>query len=261
MDYQKIHDSLIERAKNRILSSEEIVEKHHIIPQSLGGSNKKNNIVILTAKEHYIIHLLLVKINPTNSKLAYAFWMMCNGQKKNRNYKVSSRMYSFAKQEVSKFLKQRTPPFLGKTHTQKAKNKISNSKKGKLPPVAGKKYSEESKQKQREARLGKKDSLETKLKKSKSMVGIKKSKEHSHKISLAQTGKNNNMHGVTGYNNPRSKNIIQYDLKMNYIREWPNARIASQELNLNYQSLNNCCLNKTKTSGGFIWKYKESLED
>lgn len=37
-------------------------EKHHILPKSLGGSNARNNIVSLTAREHYICHLLLARM-------------------------------------------------------------------------------------------------------------------------------------------------------------------------------------------------------
>jgi len=37
-------------------------EKHHIHPKSLGGSNDQSNLVSLTAREHYICHLLLVKM-------------------------------------------------------------------------------------------------------------------------------------------------------------------------------------------------------
>ena len=34
-------------------------ESHHITPKSLGGSDDDFNLVLLTAKEHYIAHLLL----------------------------------------------------------------------------------------------------------------------------------------------------------------------------------------------------------
>jgi hypothetical protein len=37
-------------------------EKHHILPKSLGGSNAQSNLASLTAREHYICHLLLVKM-------------------------------------------------------------------------------------------------------------------------------------------------------------------------------------------------------
>jgi hypothetical protein len=258
MNYKLHYDKLIEKAKNRVLNKHEYNEKHHIIPRCLGGTNDKSNIVKLLPKEHYIAHLLLFREYPSNQKLAYAFWMMCNGNKKDkRTYKISGRLYEEVRTKFIEILKEREPTFKGKNHTIETKEKISKSKKGKLPPVTGKKYSQESKDKQSKARLGKKDSLETRMKKSKSMTGIKKSKEHALKISLAQKGENNNMYGVTGYNNKRSKIVFQYNTDGDFIKEWPNARIAAQELNLNYTAINDCCRGKQKTSQGFIWRYKE----
>jgi len=56
MNYQKIYDQIIERAKNRKL--EGYKEKHHIIPKCLGGPDNKENLVELTAREHFLCHLL-----------------------------------------------------------------------------------------------------------------------------------------------------------------------------------------------------------
>lgn len=52
-------------------------EKHHIIPKCLGGSNDISNIVSLTAREHFICHLLLVKITTgdDNKKMRRAVGM------------------------------------------------------------------------------------------------------------------------------------------------------------------------------------------
>lgn len=64
MNYIKIYNSLIyNRQVNKLYKNKGIyVEKHHIIPRSCGGSDDKSNIVYLTAREHYISHLLLSKI-------------------------------------------------------------------------------------------------------------------------------------------------------------------------------------------------------
>jgi hypothetical protein len=60
MDYGKIYDIIIDRAKNRILFGQ--IEKHHIIPRSEGGSNKKDNKIELSPKEHHLCHLLLIRM-------------------------------------------------------------------------------------------------------------------------------------------------------------------------------------------------------
>lgn len=59
--YTKWYYNIIEAANLRPLISG-YIEKHHIIPKSLGGSDKKINIVPLTAREHFIVHLLLIRM-------------------------------------------------------------------------------------------------------------------------------------------------------------------------------------------------------
>jgi hypothetical protein len=58
--YTKWYYSIINNAKTRNLVT--YTERHHIIPKSLGGSNLKENIVKLTAREHFVCHLLLIKM-------------------------------------------------------------------------------------------------------------------------------------------------------------------------------------------------------
>lgn len=94
MNYQRIYDQIIDRAKERKL--EGYREKHHIIPKCMGGSNEKQNLIELTAREHFICHQLLIFIYPKSKKIAYAFWGMCNqiGSFNNiRDYRVTSRTY------------------------------------------------------------------------------------------------------------------------------------------------------------------------
>jgi hypothetical protein len=93
MNYQKIYDRIIERAKNRKL--EGYKEKHHILPKCIGGKDEKSNIVELTAREHFLCHLLLCEIHPNNSKLTHAIWMMSNmmSSKHKRDYTISNRLY------------------------------------------------------------------------------------------------------------------------------------------------------------------------
>ena len=64
MNYLKVYNQLIQKRRdNPIIKTDDCYcERHHIIPKSEGGSNKKSNLVNLTAREHYIAHLLLAKI-------------------------------------------------------------------------------------------------------------------------------------------------------------------------------------------------------
>lgn len=58
--YTKTYFQIVDRARDRVLS--EYTERHHIIPRSLGGSDDPENLVNLTPREHFICHLLLIKM-------------------------------------------------------------------------------------------------------------------------------------------------------------------------------------------------------
>ena len=94
MNYQLIHDSIIDRAKTRVLPKETYTERHHIIPRCMGGPDDKSNLVDLTAKEHFIVHKLLVEIYPTSNELVNAIWCMSNlNNSMGRNYRVGAMEY------------------------------------------------------------------------------------------------------------------------------------------------------------------------
>jgi hypothetical protein len=65
----------------------------------MGGSNKKDNIVALTPREHYICHLLLVKMTEGIAKrsMTYAAWTMA----RTRKIKVNSRTYARLKEQAT----------------------------------------------------------------------------------------------------------------------------------------------------------------
>jgi hypothetical protein len=63
--YSKCYFRIIEKSKSRKLD-DIYVEKHHIFPKSLDGDNSKENVIELTAKEHFICHLLLTKMTENN---------------------------------------------------------------------------------------------------------------------------------------------------------------------------------------------------
>lgn len=83
MNYLQIYKQLILKRKQNILNKkDQYCEIHHIVPVCLNGSNDFTNLIALTAKEHFVAHLLLHKIYPNNDKLAQAVMMM---QVKNGN--------------------------------------------------------------------------------------------------------------------------------------------------------------------------------
>lgn len=93
MNYKKIHNSIIERAKNRVYDG--YTEDHHIIPKSMGGTDHKSNIVSLTPEEHFLIHILLIKLHPGDENLIFAVKLMCEHNSTNR---MTNKMYGWLKQ-------------------------------------------------------------------------------------------------------------------------------------------------------------------
>lgn len=122
MNYKKIYDQLINRAKTRVLPEGTYSEKHHIKPRCLGGNNSNFNLVALTAREHYVAHKLLVEIYPDNRKLFHAYWAMATFTKGGRTYKVSSREMERLKIEYSKNHPHKRPEYRKKV-SELLKNK------------------------------------------------------------------------------------------------------------------------------------------
>jgi hypothetical protein len=232
MNYQKIYDQIIERAKTRQL--EGYKERHHIIPKCLGGNNKKENIIELTAREHFLCHMLLCEIYPEENKLKQAIWLMAigKGKKSHQKTKISNRTYEYLKLSHSTIQKTLTPN-KGKFHSNETKIKMSLSHKGLKP------------------------SKETKLKMSTSAKN--KTRTEEHKVNLAGSI-------LKSVGRP----VLQYDLKGNFIKRWDFCKQASYELGISYVSINNCCrnnnLNKKRirdknkfgkyTSYSYIWEYE-----
>jgi hypothetical protein len=98
MNYGKIYNQIIERAKSRNFGG--YSEKHHIIPKCMNGTNNPDNIVKLTAREHFLAHWLLHEIYPDNTDLKYAFWSMCRSSDNQKRYKPSSRVYEYSKRKM-----------------------------------------------------------------------------------------------------------------------------------------------------------------
>ena len=90
MNYHQIYKDIITRAKSRTCI--DYTELHHIKPRCMGGSDEEDNIVALTAREHYLAHLLLIKIYPTNKSLWYAANMMAN--RNGRTYEFLRRQHA-----------------------------------------------------------------------------------------------------------------------------------------------------------------------
>lgn len=132
MDYKGVYDRLIKRALDRQWCKSTApcyVEKHHILPKCLGGSDDVNNLVILTAREHFVAHLLLVKIYPSEDKILFAAHMLTRVSRNHR--RVNNRDYEWLKKKRSLAM---SNMFAGVSKTESHKNNM----RGKRPHVSQK---------------------------------------------------------------------------------------------------------------------------
>jgi hypothetical protein len=189
--YTNWYFNIIKNSNNRKLDKSVYIEKHHIIPKSLGGSNKSTNICKLTPREHFLVHWLLtkmlVKIENKN-KMQYALRRLMNETEKSKKYIWSKWHYTIAKKhslEVNKRTKSgENNPMYGKKHTDLAKSAISAKNTGLKrsnehkqiisESNKGKKHKKESIEKIRNAHLGRKLHEETKIKMSESQKNVEK---------------------------------------------------------------------------------------
>lgn len=213
--YTKWYFSIIEKRKYRERASENFLEKHHIIPESMGGSNEKSNLVYLTFKEHFIVHLLLVKmcINKKDTIKMYraivAFQMF---DKNTQKRKINSRQFQKIKEA----------------------SKIANSKEN--HPCFGRVVSNETRKKISEANIGEKNG----------MYGNGKPHSEDHKIKIKQSLQNSEKlknRGESWKKNisiSQSKAIVFISIETNKIVfEFINCNEAAKFLGCNKSNITN----------------------
>lgn len=100
--YTATYLRLVSRAQSRTLTG--YAENHHINPEAISNDNSPENMVRLTAREHFICHLLLLKMTTGEDKvkMAFAANMMGVMHRGQQRYKVIGRLYEVVKREFSK---------------------------------------------------------------------------------------------------------------------------------------------------------------
>jgi hypothetical protein len=127
--YNNYYSNIIATAKSRTLPTNVYTEKHHILPKSLGGSNDKSNLVRLTAREHFICHMLLVKFTQGKDriKMIHAAWRMtCSANQENRHV-ANSHSYQLIRTQYIDLIKNRP-------RSEETKQKLRDANLGKIVP-------------------------------------------------------------------------------------------------------------------------------
>ena len=255
--YFKWYWNIIENAKNRE-KLKGYTEKHHIYPKSIYGKNKY--LIRLTAKEHYIVHLVLwwgfrtkYGINDINTrKMAGAFHSM---DRTNGSPRYNSTLFEFLRLAASEANKGRK---LSAEHCAS----ISKGKKGI-------KQTPEAIEINRKGHLGKKLSEETKKKISERMKKDWENPEFRKKILKNSNNPRKRIappwnKGLTAKTNEKvalnhlanSKVVVQMDYQRNFIAEYESVNEAARKNNRSASYISNKCNKVSPNSGEFIWEFK-----
>ncbi len=213
--YTKHYWLLINKAQNRKLPKEIYKERHHIIPQSLGGNNDKSNLVWLTGREHALCHWALTKMveGDAKSKMIYAFNGMNAANKFHRRYqsRIISRAYERNRVEHARIHSEvmksknlvpwnKDRKLEGeelKIQRERMRNRVidpvkqAEGQQKRISKIIGQKRTEETRLKMSLAHRGQLKgpmSEEEKIKRSVKLKGVKKPKDHADKVRVAVIG-------------------------------------------------------------------------
>jgi hypothetical protein len=117
----------------------------------MGGTDDQINLALLTPEEHYLCHLLLIKIYPNNIHLVKAAMFMTSS---NTNLQRNNKLYGWIKRKMSEHMQSNNPnkngtarrkyiekygvPEVSKTYiTTEWRDEISKRMTGAANPVAG----------------------------------------------------------------------------------------------------------------------------
>ena len=267
MNYEKIYEKIVSYAKMQNRKKTKvgpIYENHHIIPKSVGGSNDKNNLVLLTPKEHYICHKLLVEIykkTQYHNKMYYAMWCLINGSGNQERYSPSSRVYNNFRIQLRKIgiperLDNRKPihqfklngEFIERYNSVKDASKKTNINSSSIENC-GRGLSKSS--------GGFIWRYEKDIKKNEEITPVIY-KKPGRKLGSTPWNKNKKIPiGCLKH----TKKVLQYSLNGVLIKKWDCILVASNKLNISRGGIENCVTGKAKSSGGFIWKYSNEVDN
>jgi hypothetical protein len=244
MDYHKLYNNIITNAQNQTRSKNiGYFERHHIVPQCLGGDNSKENLVLLTAREHFIVHMILIEMYPIDSyewhKLVNAASSFIRKSKNHQRHVMSARQYERIKILLSESKKGKPRPQSVKDKISKTKQKnpynmhdmhrkiLSNRMQGENNPMYGKTHSIEAREKISNARKGKPN------------------------LYVSESNRRR-----TGTQTKSTRSVIQLSIDGIVINSYISIAEAKRQTGINM--IANAVRGNQKTAGGYIWKYKEN---
>ncbi len=102
--YFKWYKDIIIKRINTSIDINQYSEHHHILPVCMGGLNNPENLVKLTAREHFIVHICLVKFTSGKEhfKMLFAFRAMnMKNQKSTSERYINSRIFQYLRTDFA----------------------------------------------------------------------------------------------------------------------------------------------------------------
>lgn len=73
------------------------------------------------------------------------------------------------------------------------------------------------------------------------------------------TSQENQRHAyLTGLEIKATKSVLQYDMDGNFVKEWDSIKNAANGTQTKMSNICHCCKGRLKSTGGYIWRYKEA---
>lgn len=200
-------------------------EVHHIIPKSEGGDNSNENLVRLSAREHYIAHLLLAKIYKDRNMYC-AINMM---RRVSDKFHSNSHLYSKMKEKYSKIVSEKMKGIVrrrGYHLSDEVKQKISEANKGKVRTLEMRKRQSDRQKGKPSSRKGFHHSDEMKIKLSIARKGKKLSDETRRKMSESRKGK---PHKISSEAHEKQRQTLLMKYRNGEIEPWNKGKKMTEE--------------------------------
>jgi hypothetical protein len=230
------------------------IEKHHILPKSMGGVEDKSNIIHLTAKEHFIAHHILWKCGYITMKSC--FFIMSHQKTSTGEWgrRLTLKEYILLKEDFIEHCLKRNKFSIGRICSIETKLKISKSHKGKklspehLAHLMGRPVSETTRKKIAESNRGQKRSEGSKQKMRESR--LKFMQEHPEEAkAFASKGQKGKI-----LSNGRASKVLNLDTK----EIFESISLASFSYpKANRTAIGMCCRGERKTAGKHRWAYAD----
>lgn len=198
----------------------------------------------LTAREHYIAHLLLAKIYNDQKMWNAITAFRLKSKDKERHIRFNSRLFEKAKLIAAQMCsgEGNSMGFRGRHHSEETKAKMRQAAMGNQY-AKGKHLSPEARAKISEARRGRKISEEQKRKMSLAMKGRKWSDERKQKYRLMCM--------------QRRKPVRRFSLDGDFIDEFQCADDAAKITGTTASAIRMCCVGANNSCAGYVFKYVE----